>query len=227
MIARLAGTLVDLHPEQNLALVEPPGGGLIYEVLLPAYLTHRLSTGVGKPVTLHTLHFFESTAQGATMFPRLAGFQSADQKRFFELFVTVKGIGHKKAMRAMIMEPGTLAAAIADRDVKLLQTMPEVGKKLAETMVVTLGDKVDRFVSASAYPTGGDGAGDADAGADGGAAPARSSTAALARETLEVLLQLGENRADAVVLIDRVLAADDAPTEVDRVVAAVYALRAR
>ena len=220
MIARLEGILTDLLPEQNLALVSA-GGGLTYEVLLPAYVTHRLSTGVGKPVTLHTLHFLEGTAQGATMFPRLAGFQSADQKRFFELFVTVKGIGHRKAMRAMIMAPGTLAGAISDRDVKLIQTMPEVGKKLAETIIVTLSDKVAGFVSASSFPAGGG----ADGGGGGDAATAPAGTAALAREALEVLLQLGENRADAVVLIDRVLAGDDPPTEADRLISAVYALR--
>ena len=222
MIARLTGTLADLDPQKNLAIIAA-GGGLGYEVLLPAFLTHRLATSEGKPLTLHTLCFLEGTAQGATMFPRLAGFQNAEQRAFFELFVTVKGIGHRKAMRAMVMDPATLAGAIADRDLKLLQTMPEVGKKLAETIAVTLRDKVGGFASAAAYTPG-----EQDAADDGGGAapPPAAGARTLARDTLEVMLQLGENRSDAVQLIDRVLSAEDPPQTVEAVISAVYAARA-
>ncbi|MEO1235754.1 MAG: Holliday junction branch migration protein RuvA [Planctomycetota bacterium] len=151
MIARLDGTLTEVRGDA--ALVDP-GFGLVYEVLLPAFAATRLAASEGRAVTLHTLEFVESTAQGATMFPRLAGFLTADDKAFFELFVTCKGIGHKRALRAMVLDTATLAGAIADRDAKLIQTMPEVGKKLAETIVVTLRDKVEHFVSAAAYPGG-------------------------------------------------------------------------
>ncbi|MEM7576427.1 MAG: Holliday junction branch migration protein RuvA [Planctomycetota bacterium] len=223
MIARLTGTLVETDPATNTAYVDA-GGGLIYETILPAYAAIRLAPREGQTVTLHTLCFFEATAQGATIFPRLAGFPSRSDQRFFELFVTVKGIGHRRALRAMVLDPGTLAAAIADRDLKLLQTMPEVGKKLAETLVVTLKDKVDKFVSAAAYdtpPTPGK--------KTTPAAPDKltsSGGGTLAKDALEILLQLGEQRLDAVQLIDRVLARDDAPRDPQAVIEAVYALKA-
>ncbi|MBB6430102.1 Holliday junction branch migration protein RuvA [Algisphaera agarilytica] len=218
MISRITGTLDAIEPDK--AFVDP-GQGLVYEVMLPAFAATRLSVKTGQTVTLHTFQFIESTAQGATMFPRLAGFLTEQDKQFFELFVTCKGIGHKRALRAMILDTNTLASAIADRDAKLIQTMPEVGKKLAETIVVTLRDKVDQFVSAAAYGAGAEGP--SGQGAEG--APA-SGGGSLARETLEVLLQLGENRTQAVQWIDRVLSADDAPTDVQDVVAAVYRLKA-
>lgn len=216
MIARIHGTLEAI--EADRALVDP-GQGLVYAVMLPSFAATRLATSVGQPVTLHTLHFIEATAQGATMFPRLAGFLSESDKAFFELFVTCKGIGHRRALRAMIFDCRTLAGAIADRDTKLIQTMPEVGKKLAETIVVTLRDKVDTFVSAAAYPAGGKAG-----AADDDTPPTLSG--GLAREALEVLLQLGENRTQAVQWIDRVLSQDDAPSDVQDLIAAVYRLKA-
>ncbi|MEM7627073.1 MAG: Holliday junction branch migration protein RuvA [Planctomycetota bacterium] len=219
MISRITGTLDAIDTDK--ALIDP-GQGLVYEVMLPAFAATRLSVKTGQAVTLHTFEFIESTAQGATMFPRLAGFLTEQDKQFFELFVTCKGIGHKRALRAMILDTHTLAGAIADRDAKLIQTMPEVGKKLAETIVVTLRDKVEHFVGAAAY--GGPAVG---AAGDGGAsAKVSSGGGRLARETLEVLIQLGENRSQAVQWIDRVLSADEAPTDVQDVIAAVYRLKA-
>ncbi|MEM1097588.1 MAG: Holliday junction branch migration protein RuvA [Planctomycetota bacterium] len=224
MIARLVGTLVETDPTTNTAYIDA-GQGLIYETILPAYAAMRLAPREGQPVTLHTLCFFEATAQGATIFPRLAGFPSRADQRFFELFVTVKGIGHRRALRAMVLDPGTLAAAIADRDLKLIQTMPEVGKKLAETIVVTLKDKVDAYVSAATYdaPTTGNGK---TKSAASDVLTTSGGTGTLAKDALEILLQLGEPRLDAVQLIDRVLTQDDAPQDPQGVIEAVYAIKA-
>lgn len=216
MIARIEGTLDAI--EQDRAYVDLQHG-LVYEVLLPAFAATRLAASTGKKVTLHTFQFIEATSQGSTMFPRLAGFLSATDRRFFQLFVTCKGIGHRRALRAMVLDTNTIASAIADRDAKMLQTMPEVGKKLAEGIVLNLRDKVDGFVSDAAYP-GREGAeGPRGQGAEGGGG-------SVAREALEVLLQLGENRAQAVQWIDRALSGDTPPADVQQLVAEVYRLRA-
>lgn len=234
MICRITGTLEAIEADKALiAPGPPPASGLVYEVMLPAFAATRLSVKTGQTVTLHTLQFIESTAQGATMFPRLAGFLTPQDKQFFELFVTCKGIGHKRALRAMILDTNTLACAISDRDAKLIQTMPEVGKKLAETIVVTLRDKVEHFVSAAAYGEGAEGPGGRGAEeSEGGVATSGGGGGGgrLAREALEVLIQLGENRTQAVQWIDRVLAVehdgDDRPAAVQDVVAAVYRIKA-
>ncbi|BAM02896.1 Holliday junction branch migration protein RuvA [Phycisphaera mikurensis] len=219
MLARLSGTLVDVDPRGNLGLVDP-GHGLTYEVLLPAFVTTRLVPREGQALTLHTLHFLEGSSQGTTLFPRIAGFATREDKAFFELFVTVKGIGHRRALRAMVFAPSTLAAAIADRDLKLIQTMPEVGKRLAETIVVTLKGKVDPWIGGAATPSK-----PIRDALEPDAVATSPSGGTLARDALEVLTQLGEPRTEALQSIERLLSADDAPADVEALIAAVYAAR--
>ena len=124
-------------------------------------------------------------------------------------------------MRAMVFAPSTLAAAIADRDLKLIQTMPEVGKRLAETIVVTLKGKVDPWIGNAVAaepkkPVKGGLERDEDPTPAGGT---------LTRDALEVLTQLGEPPTDALQSIERLLSAADAPTDVESLIAAVYAAR--
>ena len=223
MITRISGTLEAVDADRAVVALAPDGPGLAYEVMLPAFAAVRLSVKTGQRVTLHTIEFIEATAQGSTMFPRLAGFLTPQDRAFFTLFVSCKGIGHKRALRAMVLDTATLAGAIVDRDVKLVQTMPEVGKKLAETIVVTLRDKVEAYVEAGVVAAG---RLDTDAETDLTNAAAAGPARGLAREALELLLQLGEQRLQAVQWIDRVLLQDDPPTEVEDVIAAVYRLRA-
>lgn len=220
MIAQLHGVLASLGSGAAMIRIGDDRGALIYEVLLPAFAEAQLGGQQGRPVTLHTFHFLESQSQGAAMLPRLAGFLSRDDLRFFQLFTTCKGIGFRKALRAMTLDTGQLAAAIADRDASLLQTLPEIGKRTAETIIVTLRGKVDPFVSAAAY-----GAPGSDTGVAGAARPTTGGP--LAREALEVLLTLGESRAQAIQWIGHVLSdPDDRPADVNELIARVYRVKA-
>ncbi len=214
MIVKLEGILQSI--EADRACIALPDG-LTYEVLLPAYTAARLTGSIGQTVALHTLYYLESTAQGATIYPRLAGFLSPTDKQFFELFVTCKGIGNRKALRAMTLSTAQIAGAIADRDLALLQSLPEVGKRTAETIAVSLKGKVDRFLDAPASMRGGV------AGPDG--EPAQLPGGGLARDALHVLIQLGENRTQAVNWIDHALSMDDAPQDVEALVAEVYRIK--
>jgi len=215
MIARLHGTLDSI--DDGCAMVTLPSG-VTYQVLLPAFAGARLAATTGQPITLHTLEFYESHAQGATMLPRLAGFLTAEDKAFYELFVTCKGIGYRRALRAMTLASAQIAAAIADRDLATLQSLPEIGRRTAETITVTLRDKVDRFAAATTASTA-----DQPNGAPG---PAASTNAGLARETLEALLQLGENRTQAITWIDQILTSDNPPQTPQALLAEVYRLKA-
>ena len=211
MIARIQGVLEAVAGDAALVRVD---GGLTYEVLLPAYATAQLAGQIGQVVTLDTLCYLESQNQGATMTPRLAGFVNVTDRAFFVLFTTCKGIGNRKALRAMAMSTEQIAAGIADRDVALLQSLPEIGRRTAETIVATLHGKVDRFVSAAAF--GGAGAG----------RPAAGGVSGIAREALEVLMQLGENRTQAVAWIDQALRdPDDRPGNVEALVARAYRIK--
>lgn len=211
MIAKVAGTLETVAADRATVTV---AGGFTLEVLLPAATAAQLTTAEGQPITLHTHFFLESLAQGANMIPRLAGFLTLEDRRFYSLFTTVKGIGQKRGLRAMALPTAQLAAAIEDRDLALLQSLPEIGKRTAETIVATLRGKMDDLVGAEAAAT------------PGGAPRGRSPAGALGREAVEVLVQLGERRPDAQKWIAQVLERDDAPRDLQALIAEVYRIKA-
>jgi Holliday junction DNA helicase RuvA len=217
MISRITGRLDAIENSKAQVALE---SGLTYEVLLPAATALRLQNQVGQPITLQTLEFLEGSSQGSNFIPRLAGFATATDKAFFELFTTCKGIGARKALRALTLPCDQIAAAIADRDAKLLQSLPEIGKRMAETIIATLHGKVDPFISEAAYPSRG---GDEPGGKDQPAAP-RSSAA---REALEVLLQLGEPRAAALQWIEEARRKDPDLDDAQQLIAAALAEKSR
>jgi Holliday junction DNA helicase RuvA len=193
MICKIQGTLRRIVG--GMAHLEL-GGGVTYEVMVPAYAASRLGGLLDQPAVFFTFHYLEGSSQGGNLVPRLAGFAAELDRAFFELFTTVKGIGPKRALRAMALPVSQIAAAVADRDLKMLQTLPEIGRRMAETIVAELHGKVDRFL---------DGAAGAPSAADGSSASSIATASSPAREAIEVLVQLGENRAQAAMWIDQVL----------------------
>ncbi len=231
MIARIHGTLLDL--EGTTALVEL-STGVAYEVMLPTFAAHRLAGGIGKPIMLFTIEFLESPNQGSTFVPRMAGFLSRSDRAFFELMTTVQGIGPKKALKVLAMAPANIAAAIAEKDAKMLQALPEIGKKMAETIVLELADKVERFLAgAGAHepaeiitltPAKGKKVAPLSAEKTASAQVAAQSRA-LSRDAVAALVALGENPVGAVDWVERIMAQENPPVAVDAVVAAVYRIK--
>lgn len=194
MITRLSGILESL--DELAGTVVPAGQpGVAYEVLLPAYLAGRLGTRVGQAVTLATLEYLDSPNQGATFVPRLVGFADVREREFFELLTTVKGIGNRKALRLLAAEPGAIASAIASKDSKSLQKLPEVGKRLAETMIAELSGKVEGFLTRGEALA-------LDAAASG---RVELKLPPAAEEAVEALVALGEMRSEAERLVARAL----------------------
>lgn len=188
MITRLQGTLERLEPQA--ATVAVGEGSIAYQVLVPAYLAVALAQDVGKRVVLHTLEYFESPNQGATFTPRLVGFRTEVERRFFELFTTVKGIGNRKALRALAVEPAEIAAAIAGRDTKGLTALPEIGSRLAETIIAELHGKVTPFLGEGERRALDQQAQGKGAGGD-----------PVSLDTVAALMALGETRGDAEVMV--------------------------
>lgn len=221
MVSSLTGTLTAL--EGTSATVRPAGllgESFTVEVLLPAYLAQRLITRVGETVTLATFLYLEGQGQGTSFEPRLLGFATADERRFFDLFTTVKGIGNRKALRAMARTPAEIAGAIVRGDSKALTQLPEIGRKLAETMILELKDKVGLYASAEALEGNGS-----------PSAPIRKPSIQIeptltgpAGDAVEALVRLGEQRPEAE---RRVLRAIDRhkgqELAVERLIALVFA----
>ena len=204
MISRIEGQLIAVRNGR----AQLRSGDLTFEILIPGSEEQVLSTCVGRTIEFHTLVYLEGVSQGSSFLPRMLGFSSALQREFFELFTKVKGIGYRKALRAMQLPVGTIAAAIAGKDVSLLVSLPEIGRRMAETIVVELNEKVDRFVEMKPA------AGAADS-------PARR----MASDAIAALVQLGEARLTAVQLIDRALNADPTLDSPDALVAAAFRMK--
>ena len=201
MICRISGILEEVAG--GAALVDA-GSGLWYEVLIPACDWERLARRVGQEVTLHTIHYLEGDPSHGAQTPRLLGFLTATDRDFFRLFITVKGIGNRKALRALARPVSEIAAAIQAKDARFLVALPEIGKRTAEQVIAELHGKVDAFAGAVAPSS---------------EAPGLSEAAA---EAVAVLVQLGERRPDAVGLVERVLAVEPGLNSPEAIIQKAY-----
>ena len=184
MISALTGILHQVEEDRVHLRV----GAMLFEALVPASDVPLLQAGIGEELTFHTILYLEGDASGGNMEPRLIGFLRPADKQFFEKFITVKGIGPKKALRALVYPAGEIAQAIEAKDSKFLVGLPQIGKRMAEQIVAELAGKVAEF--ATPYEGG------------------RPSISGAARSNIEedaisALMALGERRADAESLLDK------------------------
>src|SRR5215204_2000230 len=143
MIASLTGTLK--HVDEDRVQLEV--GPILYEVLVPAVDLNYLEAAIGEDMTFHTLLYLQGDANGGNLEPRLLGFLRREDKKFFEKFITVKGIGPKKALKALALPVGEIAQAIESKDARFLCELPEIGKRTAETIVAELSGKLEEFAT--------------------------------------------------------------------------------
>ena len=132
MIAQLSGTLAHKMPGEVVVDV----GGVGYQIYIPLSVFYSMP-GIGAPVSLyiHT-HLREDALQ-------LFGFQEPRDKQIFMLLNGVAGIGPKLAVNILSgISTDELAQAIRDGDQLRLVSIPGVGRKLAERMLVELRDKL-------------------------------------------------------------------------------------
>jgi Holliday junction DNA helicase RuvA len=198
MLSRLTGVLESIETDRGggCAVLRPlPEVDAAIEILTPGYLARALATRVGERVTFHTTVYLEGQGQGTSFVPRIIGFGSTQERDFFDVFTTVKGIGNRKALRALAEPPGVIAAAIGRRDARALTELPEIGKRMAETIVAELYGKVDAFAMDAALNEGRPRAGSAVEGF-GPSLNGRGVSPAVS-DAIDALCALGETRAEA------------------------------
>ena len=132
MIASVRGTLAMVDGER--AVVEVGGIGL--EILASSRTLGSLSPHLGEEVGLHTyLNVREDALQ-------LFGFRDLGERTFFLWLTAVSGVGPKVALAVLSGYPvADLELAVARDDVKKFESIPGIGKKLAQRLVVELKDK--------------------------------------------------------------------------------------
>ncbi len=154
-------------------------GGIGYRVFAaPAIIA---SAKPGARLKLHTYHLVREDQQA------LYGFRSAEELGFFNLLLTVTGVGPKVAL-AIVGSRATadLQLAILQQDQAVLVSIPGIGKKLAERIIFELKEKVAAAgVAAGAAAAGGATGGE---GEIVGALQALGYSAAEAREAARAAL---------------------------------------
>lgn len=133
MIGYLQGKILQAEPDRVLLDV----GGVGYEV----HVTLSTYSEIGQAEDSVALHVYTHVSDSAL---DLYGFWTEREKLLFEKLLGVGGIGPRLARVALSgMAPGDLIAAIRGGDAARLSTIPGVGKKTAQRMILELKDKLD------------------------------------------------------------------------------------
>ena len=199
MISALTGELKRVDDER----AHLQAGAMLFELLIPAIDGPELAGQVGEEITMHTVFYLQG--DGNSFEPNLIGFLRVEDKRFFERFITVKGIGPKTALRALTLPISQIAGAIENKDAKSLTQLKGIGKRTAELIVAELSGKVTSFVMP---------------GSTGTSKPLATKHNDEDEAAIAVLVspQMGLRRPDAERLLQRVKAANPNMTKADELV---------
>lgn len=176
MIANLTGIILD----KQLQRLTIDVGGVGYDVHIPLSTAY----GVGDIGAKISLRIYTHVSDDSI---RLFGFGSAIEQQLFERLISISGIGPKLALAVLSgIEPADLVRAIRGSDLGRLTSIPGVGRKTAERIVIELKDRVNKLATDAADIT---------------AAPGDD----VREDLLSALGNLGYQRAAAEKAVDRAL----------------------
>jgi Holliday junction DNA helicase RuvA len=205
MISAITGELIRVDDDRVQLCIGP----IVCELLVPAADRNELQESMGQELTFHTLLYIEGDPNRGNLEPRVLGFLRREDKKFFELFTTVKGIGPKTALRALSAPVGQIAQAIESKDTRFLVGLDGIGKRTAELIVAELSGKAKLFATGI--------------GEKPGHTPSRHSQ--VEEDAIAAIIQLGERRTDAETLLHRVRQADPNLKTTDAILREMLRLR--
>ncbi len=131
MIGYISGTVVYSDSQKSVVLTN---SGIGYEICTSTPMVPN------KDVALFISHIIREQSQD------LYGFETVEDKKFFEMLLDVNGIGPKSAF-ALISHVGVqqIISAITLENVDILKSAPGVGKKSAEQIILSLKDKISKL----------------------------------------------------------------------------------
>jgi Holliday junction DNA helicase RuvA len=137
MIAHLSGTLLAKHATSVIIDV----GGVGYEVTIPVTTYYDLEEP-GSQVKLRIYTHVREAAQ------QLYGFKTGRERELFTQLISVSGIGPKSAIAMLSgMSADEIITAIRTNNLARLTSIPGLGKKTAERLVIELRDKMTKLSS--------------------------------------------------------------------------------
>jgi len=174
MIGKLKGVVDEIGDDHLILDVH----GVGYLVYAPARVLQGLP-GRGEAAVLH----IETLVREDLI--RLYGFSSASEKAWFQLLMTVQGVGAKVALAALgVMKASELANAVALGDTAQIARAPGIGKRVAERIVTELKSKAPAFASV-------------DAGTIAAAQQASAAVPTAVGDAVSALVNLGYQQAQA------------------------------
>lgn len=134
MIGHLQGTILSKEGSQFIISVM----GVGYKVSCPESLA--LSLSIDDHASVFTYLAVRETALD------LYAFETKQELEFFELLITISGIGPKVGLSIINAAlPETLYLAIKQEDTSVLTKVSGIGKKNAQKIILELKNKVDKF----------------------------------------------------------------------------------
>ena len=136
MIVQVSGVLLT----KELDRVEiATDGGVAYELAVPLSAYEALPR-TGERCMLHT--YLVVKEDGWLLF----GFTSSYERRVFQKVLLAKGVGPSLALGLLsTLTAERLVRAIREKDIAVLQSVPRVGRKKAEQLILDLADKLDQL----------------------------------------------------------------------------------
>lgn len=132
MIASLNGVIEAVSKDSMIVNVN----GIGFKVAVTTSVLSEFGS-IGREIKLYT--HFHVREDDMSLF----GFASPDEMRLFETLISVSGLGPKTGMAMLsALSADQIAMAIASGSVETLTTIPGIGKKTADRLILELKDKV-------------------------------------------------------------------------------------
>lgn len=143
MIGYLEGSVLHYESDGILLL----SGSVGYEILLNPLMVKKVGAQRSDDglISLH-IYYHQTERQPK---PVLIGFETLEDKQFFQAFITVDAIGPMKAVKAMSRPVKEIAEAIEKKNVSFLTGLPGIGKRTAEKTIAALHGKVEKYIGRS------------------------------------------------------------------------------
>ena len=137
MIYEIIGTIV--ATDQHTVTVQPHGSGIGFGIFVPQKELYV----AGKEIKLFTyVHWNQE--QGPTLY----GFRHLLERTLFLLIIRCSGIGPKIAFATLeTVTPEEFIQAIYEENIKTISSIPGIGKKKAEQIIVNLKHKIQDLMS--------------------------------------------------------------------------------
>jgi Holliday junction DNA helicase RuvA len=134
LIAQVSGTLITKELD-GVEVMTP--GGVAYELAIPLGVYEKLPA-IGESVLLHTHLVVKEDGW------QLFGFASTFERRVFQRVLNAKGVGPALSLGLLsTLTAERLIRALREKDIATLQSVPRVGRKKAEQLILDLADKLD------------------------------------------------------------------------------------